>query len=320
VEPAAASDVEAKHYEAIGLTAEGCRKAFEPYEVKADEETRRVSFVITTGAVDRDNDTIKVDGWDFKNWLKNPVVLWGHNSSIPPIAKGVSLVKRGGAIHATAQFPPEGVYELADTVFGLIKHLGTPGATSVGFRPKMDKDGRPRLAWNEERGGVDFEEQELLEFSIVTVPSNPEALMTMAKDFATAAGKGVDLAPIRKALDLAEQATGKAPDEAVQMPAQVRITGGEMALEKAGRRLSTKTEASLRSAHKAASDAVGHLQEALGDAEDEMDDKAAAPVLMVTPSPVKTFLVNPDDVKAAVVAAVAEQVKGAINRACGRLD
>jgi hypothetical protein len=314
VEPAVASDLEAKHYEAIGLTAEGCRKAFEPYEVKADEETRRVSFVITTGAVDRDNDTIKVDGWDFKNWLKNPVVLWGHNSSIPPIAKGVSLVKRGGAIHATAQFPPEGVYELADTVFGLIKHLGTPGATSVGFRPKMDKDGRPRLAWNEERGGVDFEEQELLEFSIVTVPSNPEALMTMAKDFATAAGKGVDLAPIRKALDLAEQGLTKAP-----MPTPPEEPRPDP-IEKAGRRLSTKTEASLRSAHKAASDAVGHLQEALGDAEDEMEEGKSGPVLMVTPSPVKTFLVNPDDVKAAVVAAVAETVKGAINLARGRLD
>ena len=300
MEPAAASDLEAKHYEAIGLTAEGCRKSFEPYEVKADEETRRVSFVITTGAVDRDNDTIKVDGWDFKNWLKNPVVLWGHNSSIPPIAKGVSLVKRGGAIHATAQFPPEGVYELADTVFGLIKHLGTPGATSVGFRPKMDKDGRPRLAWNEERGGVDFEEQELLEFSIVTVPSNPEALMTMAKDFATAAGKGVDLAPIRKALDLAEQAKGGHARPLVVHPdEEVEIT------PKAGRRLSTKTEASLRSAH-----------------------KAAAPVLMVTPSPVKTFLVNPDALQAvvgaateaAMGAALTRTVERAINQARGRLD
>jgi phage head maturation protease len=55
---------------------------------------------------------------------------------------------------------------------------GFLAATSVGFRP---------LKWeyttDKERGaddwfpGIDFEEQELVEFSIVTVPANPEALM-----------------------------------------------------------------------------------------------------------------------------------------------
>jgi hypothetical protein len=54
-------------------------------------------------------------------------------------------------------------------------------ATSVGFRPKRDK-----YSWNEERGGIDFEEQELLEFSVVPVPSNPEALLSASKDFAAA--------------------------------------------------------------------------------------------------------------------------------------
>lgn len=313
---AALADAEAKHLADIGLTEDGvCRKAYVPYEVKADEDSRRVSFTITTGAVDRDNDTINVDGWDLKHYLKNPVVLFGHRSDMPPIAKALSVKKSAGALHATAEFLPAGVYPLADQVYEMVK-LGFLRATSVGFRPKRDKSGRPAMAWNEERGGIDFEEQELLEFSIVPVPSNPEALMERAKDFAAAGSERLDA--FRKALDLAEAAIGKPSSKGLE----IRIDGQEVgaAIEKAGRRLSQKTEASLRNAHKAASDAVGHLQEALGDAEDEMEEGKSAPVLMVTPSPAKTFLVNPDDVKAAVVAAVAESVQSAVNRARGRLD
>jgi HK97 family phage prohead protease len=53
---------------------------------------------------------------------------------------------------------------------------GTLRATSVGFIPikwsfSRDKD-RP--------GGIDFAEQELLEFSIVSVPANSEALMELS--------------------------------------------------------------------------------------------------------------------------------------------
>lgn len=326
---AALADAEAKHLADIGLTEDGvCRKAYVPYEVKADEDSRRVSFTITTGAVDRDNDTINVDGWDLKHYLKNPVVLFGHRSDMPPIAKALSVKKSAGALHATAEFLPAGVYPLADQVYEMVK-LGFLRATSVGFRPKRDKSGRPAMAWNEERGGIDFEEQELLEFSIVPVPSNPEALMERAKDFASAGRERMDA--FRKALDLAEAALGKPVEVKVGLealePLKATFTreadgaqwGGHQ-WSKAGRRLSQKTEASLRNAHKAASDAVGHLQEALGDAEDELEEGKSAPVLMVTPSPAKTFLVNPDDVKAAVVAAVAESVQSAVNRARGRLD
>ena len=47
----------------------------------------------------------------------------------------------------------------------------------------------------------------------------------------------------------------------------------------------------------------------------------AAPVLFVAPSPEPVkFLVNPDDVKAAVVAAVSETAKAEVNRLTGRLD
>jgi HK97 family phage prohead protease len=48
-------------------------------------------------------------------------------------------------------------------------------ATSVGFRPLKWSFSKDR----ERGGGIDFHEQELLEFSIVTVPANSEATISL---------------------------------------------------------------------------------------------------------------------------------------------
>jgi HK97 family phage prohead protease len=326
VESPAVSDAETKHYAEIGLTEEGvCRKSFVPYEVKTDDEKRSVTFTITTGAVDRDNDTINVDGWDLKSYLKNPVVLFAHRSDLPPVAKATSVVKTAGALRATTEFLPAGIYPLADQVYEMVKR-GFLRATSVGFRPKRDK-----YSWNEERGGIDFEEQELLEFSVVPVPSNPEALLSASKDFAAAGPES--LAAFRKAFDLAEQALRKEPpDETVLITGTAALPhfkrerdgaewkDGEWV--KAGRRLSAKTEASIKSARNSVDEAAKHLKDVLAEAEEEIEDMPkSAPVLMVVPNPAPPmFLVNPKDVQAAVAAVVSEQVKSAVNRARGRLD
>lgn len=41
--------------------------------------------VATTQDVDRDNEVIKVNGWDTKNWDANPVVLANHQYTIETI-------------------------------------------------------------------------------------------------------------------------------------------------------------------------------------------------------------------------------------------
>jgi HK97 family phage prohead protease len=315
VESPAVSDAETKHYAEIGLTEDGvCRKSYVPYEVKADDDKRSVTFTITTGAVDRDNDTINVDGWDLKSYLKNPVVLFAHRSDLPPVAKATSVVKTAGALRATTEFLPAGIYPLADQVYEMVKR-GFLRATSVGFRPKRDK-----YSWNEERGGIDFEEQELLEFSVVPVPSNPEALLSASKDFAAAGPES--LAAFRKAFDLAEQALSKEVEGAAAIAKAEPPPGITTSFEKAGRRLSAKTEASLKSARTSVDEAAKHLKDVLEEAQEEIEDAGkSAPVLMVVPNPAPPmFLVNPKDVQAAVAAVVSEQVKSAVNRARGRLD
>lgn len=155
--------------------------------VKAfDVEARTAKFVISTGTIDRDGDTINPAGWDLSAFKSNPVVLWSHNTNVPPIGKATEILTKGGGknkkLVATAQFATKEQHELADTVFQLIVG-GFLSATSVGFQPI-------ELEFDDDRGGIDFLKQELHEFSIVPVPSNPEATLTAAKD------AGVDVTPM----------------------------------------------------------------------------------------------------------------------------
>jgi HK97 family phage prohead protease len=108
------------------------------------------------------------------------VVLWAHDSSRLPIGRAFDLGIEDGALKASVEFIPEALPEggaFADTVYRLAK-AGFIAATSVGFRPTKwdyttDKD-RGAEDWFP---GIDFQEQELVEWSIVTVPANPEALI-----------------------------------------------------------------------------------------------------------------------------------------------
>jgi len=145
-----------------------------------ETDKRALRFTISTAAVDREADSIAVAGWDLANYRKNPVVLWGHDSSQLPIGRGFDVAVEGGALKASVEFIPEDTPEggaFAESVYRLARS-GFIAATSVGFRPikwtfTADKD-RGADDWFP---GIDFEEQELVELSIVTVPANPEALL-----------------------------------------------------------------------------------------------------------------------------------------------
>jgi HK97 family phage prohead protease len=162
----------------------GVRKAdAAPVETIAGDE-RLLRFTITTGAVDRDRDRINVAGWNFDNFRKNPVVLWAHDGRQLPVGKAVALDPSADRVSATVKFlPAEGYGEagaFADSVYRMAKDEWL-WATSVGFRPMKwdftdDKDRGADDWWP----GIDFHECELVEFSLCTVPSNPEALIEPA--------------------------------------------------------------------------------------------------------------------------------------------
>jgi hypothetical protein len=72
------------------------------------------------------------------------------------------------ALVADAEFAPADIHPFAEQIYQLLK-AGFLRATSVGFQPE-------RFTQNRQRGGYDFHEQSLHEFSIVNVPSNAACL------------------------------------------------------------------------------------------------------------------------------------------------
>lgn len=130
---------------------------------------RRLSFIISTGDVDRDNDTILPGGWQLHDYQKNPIVLWQHDRSRPPIARTVDIGVIGKTLHAVAEFPPVGLYSLSDEIYGLAK-AGFISSASVGFLPGMK-------SYNSTRGGWDIKDATLLEWSVVNVPANSQAVI-----------------------------------------------------------------------------------------------------------------------------------------------
>lgn len=167
-------------------------------EIKADAaETRKITFTISTASVDRQNDIVSLDGWDVKNFTKNPVVLWAHNYRQIPVGRSGKPFVSGDALKAEVEFTPKGMDPFNDTVFEMYQ-MGFMRAVSVGFKPV-------KWNWNETRSnGIDFMEQELLEFSAVPVPANPEALMD-------AKSSGVDVEPLLVWARSIEREYGKLP-------------------------------------------------------------------------------------------------------------
>ncbi|MCP1215593.1 HK97 family phage prohead protease [Acetobacter orientalis] len=143
------------------------------------ENVRQLRYIITTDAIDRMQDKIAPDGWDLTAYLQNPVVLWGHNHDLV-IGKAVSVVRESNGLSATVEFQPSDMpivgpwadYAYRSGLSGFVR------ATSVGFYPKewefTDDDDRGADDWFP---GIDFKRQELTEFSVVSVPANPEALL-----------------------------------------------------------------------------------------------------------------------------------------------
>lgn len=170
-------------------TAGAIFKEFGAQIVPVEGDGRLAKFIITTQSPDREADVVITAGIDTSNFEKNGVVPFAHDYKSLPVAKCVSIERHETKLIAVCEFATADMNPVAEQVYRMVK-AGFLSAASIGFRP---------LEWvyNEVRGGVDFTKVELLEFSIVPVPANAEALI--------AAGiKGdVDLAVIK---DWAERA------------------------------------------------------------------------------------------------------------------
>lgn len=151
-------------------------KLFSNQAIKSIDEAKRiVEYIISTDDKDRMNEVVE-QSWDLDNYKANPIVIWGHDPSNPDNVLGraieINTEKDGDRTITTAkvQFAEEGTSRGVDTVWSLVKQ-GILRTVSVGFIPHTFKDG-------DEDSGIAqvLADNELLEFSIVPIPANPQAV------------------------------------------------------------------------------------------------------------------------------------------------
>jgi HK97 family phage prohead protease len=136
-----------------------------------DNGSRVVTFCFSDGSVDRVGDRIDPHGWDLTSFRSNPVCLWAHDSSSPPIGRVRRTYVANSRLMGEIQFASAETYPFADQIYRLVVD-GFVNAVSVGFLPLDWK-----WADDDDRHGINFERQELLEISVVPVPANAHALI-----------------------------------------------------------------------------------------------------------------------------------------------
>jgi len=145
--------------------------AIEPEEIPGQIVAR-----ISTTADDSDGDTIfqgpndKGAGWLLERYNKHPVMLWMHDHMRPSMGKSEAFLAPhdgGSALHARSFFDQED--EFARQIESKVRR-GVLSETSVGFMATKYGFKNETDPWD----GINFYEQELIEYSWVNRGANPD--------------------------------------------------------------------------------------------------------------------------------------------------
>ena len=145
-------------------------------------EDRTAEFVISDNTKDRHNTVLDVEGWDLTNYSKNGIVGYQHDvygAGLPNPDSVIGIGKaeiRDGKLIGTVKFETEDINPLAEKIFKKVQ-FGTLKATSVGFSPL--EEGEFRAVEGSEDEVYHYGKRDLLEWSIVNIPSNPMAVRQM---------------------------------------------------------------------------------------------------------------------------------------------
>lgn len=177
------------------------------FEIKSvDKENYTLRGVFSTNDVDRHGEVVDQKGWILDEFLANPVVLFGHDHSIPAIGKVESIgYNNEGNLEGQIKFAVE-EFDFARTIFNLYAG-GYMRAFSAGF---MNEEAE----YDPVADILVLRKNTLYEVSCVNVPANAMAL---------AKSKGIDTTPLEKLFTEG-------------------IVNKEAKIEKEGRALSSKTK------------------------------------------------------------------------------
>lgn len=167
------------------------RKATTGKTESVDGDSRTEISVITTTALDADFEVVIPDGIDTSRYIANPVILYCHDYHALPVGTCQWIKPIANGLKAKSFYParPKGFQDewFVDTCFALIQADVLKGK-SIGFietsshKPTDEEIAeRPEL----EGCGKIIDTCLLLEYSVVAVPSCPDAvtLEKIAKQF-----------------------------------------------------------------------------------------------------------------------------------------
>lgn len=125
--------------------------------------------IATDETLDRQGDVLPIEAWDVRSFKKNPVLLWAHDYSVPPVgvAKNLRIDKEKKRMTFEPVFHE--LTQLAREVKAMFENdPPIMNSFSVGFIPHFEQA----------REGDKMVPLELLEISAVPVPANPSARLT----------------------------------------------------------------------------------------------------------------------------------------------
>ena len=174
--------------------------------------------IASTQSPDRDGEIIKASGWDLKNFKNNPVIMSNHKWHEFPIGKATGIAIEKGKL-VFKMVLSEATNEAREAA-QLVKE-GILNSFSVGFIPKTRSEKDRNI----------IEESELLEISLVSIPANPQAIVTAKgmKDNAMAQSLTNDCEVYFKLASEVEQSTKKtekkAKVESIELKLVQNLTG-----------------------------------------------------------------------------------------------
>ncbi len=142
-------------------------------DFKLDDDPEGFLWVLSGMTLDRDMERMDPTGWLLKEYRKNPVVFFGHDSWIPAIGAMKNVKKpddEKGQLTGRVFFDETGTDPFAMMIANKVRS-GILTKGSVGFRAKKIEI----LEGSRDGTRLIYREQELMEFSIVNIPSNPRA-------------------------------------------------------------------------------------------------------------------------------------------------
>lgn len=150
-------------------------KLFNTKATSIDDANKSVTFTISDSGVDRMGEIVDQKSWNFKDYMKNPLLLWGHDPSEPENVLGTALSlelsKDGNATLANVKFDTD-INPKAALVFNQVK-AGTLRCVSVGFINNSEEI---------ENDTPVLKDNDLLEISVVPIPANPRAIALALKE------------------------------------------------------------------------------------------------------------------------------------------